>query len=549
MAEAIRGHGVPLLGPLRETLALATGWKAWLLSALFGAFSALAFAPFHLTLALVVSFTGLIWMIDGARGQARWGKAIFARGWSFGFGFFLASLHWTAQPFLVEPEKHAVFIWMPLILLPGGMALIWGAAMAMAGAFWSASPSRIFAFALFLAMAEFTRGTLFGGFPWNLAGTSWVPGGAMSQAASLGGVYWLTAITVLACATPAALVDGRQDRSMVLRFAPCLAAVIGLATLWAWGSERISVDPEMTETDVVLMDVGVPQNQKYTAEGVNPEVFRRYLEFLRDIPSLPGDIVIWPEGAIGSPLLLARNLEPATAYLRERTLIAGTARYEQNDGELTWYNSLAVLGQDSARTGAAGLYDKHRLVPVGELPATQILPFGEAIAGILPGAVQRMATSGFTPGPGPSVIYSEGVPPFVAMICYEGLYPNVARDAQSTAGQGAEWIVLVSNDGWFGTLIGPQQHYAQNRYRAIETGLPIARVAARGASAMVDGKGREVMRTSGLRSDIPNWRGQVGRARLPTPENPPFFQSRAGQILFPVTLVLLAVFAFLVWRR
>ncbi|MEM9738772.1 MAG: apolipoprotein N-acyltransferase [Pseudomonadota bacterium] len=549
MDATTASHGVTLLGPVHQTLARARGWKALILSALFGAFAALAFAPFHLTIGLAVSFTGLVWMVDGARGLKHWGKAVFLRGWGFGYGYFLVSLHWTAAAFLVDPQQHAIFLWMPLILLPGGMALIWGAALAMAGAFWSASPSRIFAFALFFALAEWVRGTLFGGFPWNLAGTSWLPGGAVSQAAGLGGVYWLTAITVLACATPAALVDTRQERSLALRFVPSLVAVIALASLWAWGAQTLATETEYTETDIVLMDVGVPQAEKYEEGFANPQVFRRYLEFLNEIPFRSTDIVIWPEGATGSVLLEARQLEPVTAYLGPRRLIAGTARTELDQGVYTWYNSIAVLSENSARTGAAGLYDKHRLVPVGELPVSRILPFGETISSILPGALQQMATSGFTPGPSPSLVYSEGVPPFVAMICYEGLYPGVTREAQTAAGHRADWIVLVSNDGWFGTLIGPAQHYAQNRYRAIETGLPIARVAARGVSAIIDGHGREVMRTKGLLEDIDNWDGQVGRGTLPKPANVPFYQSRGGQILFPVTLVLFAVFAFLVWRR
>ncbi|MEL6752707.1 MAG: nitrilase-related carbon-nitrogen hydrolase, partial [Pseudomonadota bacterium] len=148
-----------------------------------------------------------------------------------------------------------------------------------------------------------------------------------------------------------------------------------------------------------------------------------------------------------------------------------------------------------------------------------------------------------------TIVYSEGVPPFVAMICYEGLYPNVTRAAQDAAGHRADWIVLISNDGWFGSLIGPSQHYAQNRYRAIETGLPMARVAARGASAIIDGKGREVLETKGLVDDIEGWRGQLGRGKLPEPEAVTFYLSRGGQILFPFTLVLFSVFAFFIWRR
>ena len=124
MSEQAKSQGLRVFTAMHEAVARTGGWTAIGFSALLGAFCALGFAPFHLTPALVVSFTGLIWLLDGARGRRRWGRSMFARGWGFGFGFFLVGMYWTALPFLVEPEKHAVFIWMPLIALPGGMALI-----------------------------------------------------------------------------------------------------------------------------------------------------------------------------------------------------------------------------------------------------------------------------------------------------------------------------------------------------------------------------------------------------------------------------------------
>ena len=109
MSHAVRSHGFTALGPLHEAFARLTGWPAVITSLLLGAFSAVAFAPFHFSAVLVISFTGLIWMLDGARGHRRWGRAVFLRTWAFGTGFFLISMHWTAAPFLVEPEKHAIF--------------------------------------------------------------------------------------------------------------------------------------------------------------------------------------------------------------------------------------------------------------------------------------------------------------------------------------------------------------------------------------------------------------------------------------------------------
>lgn len=546
MTDSIRSHGFTALGPLHEAFAKLTGWKACGFAALLGAFAALAFAPFHLTPALVVSVTGLIWMMDGARGLIRWGRGMFMRGWAFGFGFFLIGMHWTAAPFLVEPEKHAMFIWMPLLALPGGMALIWGAGAALAGAFWSASPSRVFIFSIFFALCELVRGYLFGGFPWNIFGTTWAPGHSVSQVAAIGGVYWLTLLTLFICAAPAAMVDTREARGVLGRAGPVVLAVFLLGFGWSWGAQRLSQASVMSEETVVLMDAGVPQAQKYN--GTGDAVLSRYGQFLRDVESDPDDILIWPEGALPFELL-ANNyaLDVITAYLGNRTLIVGTTRRSFEGEEDVYHNSLAVLQTESGRAELIALYDKHRLVPFGELPASEIIPFGNAISGILPGPMQQLATAGFEPGSEPTVLFPGNLPPFVALICYEGLFPEITHKAGPQRNE-ARWIVVISNDAWFGPGMGPAQHYAQNRYRSIESGLPMARVASRGATAMVDAMGRETARGQRVAGDPQGWVSSVVRTPLPASLTSTPYQ-RYGPALFWLTLTLFAILAFLSWRR
>ncbi|NQY96495.1 MAG: apolipoprotein N-acyltransferase [Henriciella sp.] len=542
-----RSHGLRVFTALHEAIARVRGMSATLFAILLGAFCALGFAPFHLTPALVLAFVGLIWMLDGARSQKRWGRAMFWRGWAFAFGYFLVGMYWTALPFLVEPEKHAVFLWMPLIALPGGMALIWGAACALGGAFWSASPSRVFIFALFLGGAELVRGTLFGGFPWNLPGTTWAPGGAMSQVASLGGIYWLTLMTLFVAAAPAALVDTRDDQSELGRALPVVMAVALTGFSWAWGSQRLADDTVMTERSVVLMDAGVPQAEKFKDRG--EPVVARYVDLLREVPSEAGDIVIWPEGALPYGLMGDTNaLDLVSAFLGRRALIAGSARFTTNDGQPAAYNSLVMFTAGVNTATLSALYDKHRLVPFGELPATQIIPFGNSIAGILPSSMQRMAENGFTPGAEATVLLPQVVaPPFIPLICYEGLFPEIVRKA-SPQRDAAEWIVVISNDAWFGGGLGPAQHYAQNRYRAIESGLPMARVATRGMTAMVDGYGREIARGNPAAGDPAGWRSAVVRTGLPARlENTPY--QRFGETFYWLTLVLFGGLAFVSWRR
>ncbi len=549
MSGSVRSHGFTALGPLHEGLARLRGWSALCVAVFLGAFAALAFAPFFYTPTLIISFTGLIWMIDGARGMKRWGRSVFVRGWAFGLGYILVGMHWTAAPFLVEPEKHAIFLWLPLLILPGGIALIWGAVIAMAATFWSASPSRIFIFTLFFALGEWVRGHLFGGFPWNLPATSLIPGGPLSQLASIGGVYWLSLIVILIAVTPAALVDTRDKPGLMGRMLPVLAAVIGLGFSWAWGAQRLTQEAGETPYTVVLMDVGVPQSEKW---DIDPDlVVARYAQLLESQASQPGDIVIWPESALPiNPPLISNifALDQIAGRLGNRTLIVGTARIGNNDrNERAWYNSLAVLNADSARSGVVAFYDKHRLVPVGEYAAASFIPFGQMISGILPEAMQRMARDGFEPGPGPKVVQAKGLPPFLAMICYEGLFPEIPLKTRQAV-PAAEWIVIISNDGWFGGGIGPAQHYAQNRYRSIESGLPMARVASRGVSAVIDGMGREISLATQQSGDPDGWRSAVVRATLPSALAKTVY-SRYGNALFWLTLASMAVLAFMAWRR
>ncbi|MEO0713190.1 MAG: apolipoprotein N-acyltransferase [Pseudomonadota bacterium] len=544
MTVAVRSRGFTALGPMHHAFATLKGIPAGLVCALLGAVAALAFAPLHLSVSLLIGFVGLVWIIDGARSHKRWGRAAFYRGWAFGTGHFLVGLYWTAQPFLVEPEKHLAYIWMPVIALPAGMALITGAAVAAATVFWSSSPSRVFVFAAFFTLGELVRGTLFGGLPWNLAGTTWVPGGSLSQAASIGGAYWLTLITVFAMASPAALVDTREDRGLMVRLAPLLGAVIAFSGLWAWGGQRLATPPEMTGQGLVLLDSGVSQKDKWTVGAV--EVFRQYEDMLAAIDETPGDLVILPEAAIPTTLLQTEGyVEALTERAGARKVIVGTARYQTYDKpEPTYYNSLAVLDRTSGRSGPLALYDKHRLVPFGELPAAKIVPFGEALSAFLPSAVQRLANSGYEAGPGPTILYVDGVAPFVAMICYEGLYPSIPR----TATPRAEWMLVISNDGWFGEGFGPAQHAAQNRYRAIELGLPLVRVASRGQTGIVDGLGRLTVKAAPFPTQRDGWKPMIAEGVLPAALAPTPYQ-RFGPAFLWLSLVVCCVLAFATWRR
>ena len=148
---------------------------------------------------------------------------------------------------------------------------------------------------------------------------------------------------------------------------------------------------------------------------------------------------------------------------------------------------------------------------------------------------------GFSHGPRPMPIRPEGLPPVQPLICYEALFPGLARGGSSPLTRAA-WIVNVSDDAWFGRTYGPLQHLNLASYRAIETGLPIARATPTGVSAMVDAYGR-----IGPRDSLPQGAMGVIDAPLPPALSPPPF-ARFGEIFF-YGFISLAIAAGVVSRR
>jgi apolipoprotein N-acyltransferase len=193
--------------------------------------------------------------------------------------------------------------------------------------------------------------------------------------------------------------------------------------------------------------------------------------------------VVWPESAV--PYLIderadARNAI-AAAIGDESLLLMGSLRRARPAGDPMsrplFYNSLMVL---DGRGEVKGSYDKWRLVPFGEyLPLARWLePLG----------FRRLVTvpASFDPGPGRLSMDLGRAGVMVPLICYEAIFPGRVTGREGRP----DWLLNITNDGWFGTTSGPSQHFAQARFRAIEEGLPLVRAANTGISAVIDPYGR-----------------------------------------------------------
>jgi len=503
-----------------DWISALTGWRRLLLAFAAGAVSATAFAPLDFFPALLLGTAVLVLLLDGAdRGPHPLRRAA-AAGWAFYFGQFLVGLHWIVYAFLIYPDAN---LWqLPFAaLLPAGLALFGAGCAAAAVYFWQDGPGRILIFAILMAAGEWLRGHLFTGFPWNLPAYGWGASLAVLQSASLVGAYGLSFLTILLGASLAELASRRWH----------LPAVVALlfVVLWGHGMYRLATTPmrDVPGVSIRLVQPDIPQAQKYV-RGLILRNWQR-LVALTIQPGKPTHIV-WPEAATGFAVARSPGALDQIGLLtaRGQTLITGSDRIVRDGDGLAAYNSLYLFGPG----GALPLtYDKFHLVPFGEY-----VPF----AGIL----GKIGISQFTIGPGfragdhPHLLNAGLAPPLSPLICYEVIFPHAVVDPDAPR---PGWLVNITDDSWFGPWAGPQQHFLTARVRAIEEGLPIARAANTGISAMIDGNGR-------VRAALGLNRMGVVDAPLPQALAPPLY-ARFGDSIFLLMLVAAALAAFILGRR
>jgi len=517
LREASRGDAASgIAGRCQAWFQRRGRWTRRLILMIFGAIAALAFPPVNALPLFAVGVIALIWAAETAERR----RSAIATGWWWGFGHCLTGFFWIANSFLIDPVR---FGWMvpPVIAgLAAYMAVF--PALAVTAAWRRNAPplARVLLLAAAWPVAEWLRGHLFTGFPWNLAAYVWSLDAPMMQSVALWGSWGLSFLTILLAGLLSLI--GRGNRRTDLRAGA--AFLVLLAALYGSGAWRLASDGSVqTGTGITLRLVqgNIDQWEKLTGAHRDRDI----AQHLRLSTMMPGlekvRAVIWPETA--ATLFLDRS-DDWRAYVAAAAppgglLVTGTLRGDPPQGEPERYwNSLAVIDPQARIVATA---DKFHLVPLGEyLPLRDIL--GPFIGKLTAGA------GDFSAGPGPVTVRAAGLPPFSPLICYEVIFPGAVTDRKDRP----DWLLNVTNDGWFGQSPGPFQHFASARFRAIEEGLPLARAANTGISAMVDPFGRVI-------AALPVGTEGALDVLLPAPLAPTLF-AHTG-LLLPAALVLLAL--------
>jgi len=482
---------------LAETAMLAHGWRRLLLCALAGAVAGLGVPPLFFLPALFLAFPVWVWCLDGAERRPGWRQAFgpaFRIGFAFGLGHFAVAFHWLGAAFFIEGGVLLLLMPVAILALAALIAIFWGLASALAHTLWSDGPWRIVTLATALAAAEFARGHLFSGFPFDLLGYALTANEEMMQLASVVGVYGLTLLAALMAMTPALIWPG-GDRPLAGRLAPFFLALVAIAGQVAFGQYRLNTTAVATRDDLRLRLVQPVIYEHSDWTRVDPAaVVTRLIELseTRTGPSDPGlasiDQLVWPESAF--PFFLSEYPDALARIGRmlpeTTTLLVGGPREDYGADGLPLrtnpgYN--AILAIDGAGEVVAS-YDKSHLVPFGEF-----LPFPEVFAALgirqfVPGA------NGWAPGTGRRLMSLPGAPPFLALICYEAIFSgDLGPDVSN-----ADYLLNITNDAWFDGSIGPAQHAHHVRLRAVEEGMALVRAANSGITMLVDPLGRVTAR-------------------------------------------------------
>ncbi len=466
------------------------GWRAAGAAFVAGALAALAMPPLHWLPLAVLGIVAFVWLWDTASGP----KSALLRGWAWGTGHFAVGSYWIVEAFFVPPADYAP-LGPPIVM---GLAALLGffPAMAAGAAKWTALrwPSmggrycRLLLLAIAWTIAEWLRGHVFTGYPWNPLAHVWAFATPLLQGAALFGVYGLGLLTFMILAAPAA---GWR--------ASILALVVAGSAGFAGQAAMAPVDTAGDGPLVRIVQPNTPQAEKWRPDKRAPHM-ARLLELSRRDGFDKLAAVIWPETAPpfviepGSPALevMAKAVPPG-GYL-----LTGAARGTRNREDGVWNSLLVVDGEGEI----VATYDKVHLVPLGEY-----IPFHKQLAPVS-GFIGR---GSFEVGESRLTLDLPRLPSFSPIICYEVIFPAAVTGPQERP----RWLLNVTNDAWFGLSSGPYQHLASARVRAVEEGLPMLRAANTGVSAVIDAHGRVLAALDMQQDGIIDHR--IPAARAPTP--------------------------------
>jgi apolipoprotein N-acyltransferase len=334
---------------------------------------------------------------------------------------------------------------------------------------------------------EFIRSFLLTGFPWASLGYSQYRILPLIQVADITGVYGISFLIVLANSVIwSALkavnrVKKGEDRAYPLRSAAVFLVLLSVVLIY--GSFRMREEQRGVPVQVALIQGNIDQGIKWDPAFM-AETISIYERLSRQASAGKVDLVVWPESA--APFFFQEAGPPSdriTALAREikAPIIFGSPAFDDKGPQRRYFNSAFLVSSSGSVLGRS---DKMHLVPFGEyVPLAKMLPFVHKLV---------VGVGDFSPGDS-IVTLDSGKGKVGVLVCFEGIFPDLAR---RYVREGAQLLVNITNDGWYGRSSAPYQHLSMAVFRAVENGVPLVRAANTGITAIIDRKGKIVRQTA-----------------------------------------------------
>lgn len=401
-------------------------------------------------------------------------RGAFVLGWLTGTAFYLGTLYWIVYVIgSFTPVPYAVAL-IPLLLASAFLALYHGAfAAAVVYAGRQGIEPLVFAPLCWVAL-EWLRSWLGIGFPWASLGYSQYRSHNLIQIAEITGVYGVSALIVLFNVVIAAIVSLRGTTGARAAQLGVLTIVFAVVQQFGvWRLANLAARDADHSLRAAVIQGNIAQEHKWDPEYVE-ETIAIYANLSREAARANPTLIVWPESAM--PFYFERGgffVEQVRALAGEvnASILFGSPARETDDGKEVLRNRAHLL---SPTGDARGYYDKVQLVPFGEYVPLQSWLFfiDKMVAGAAP----------FVAGDEARALRLDDDVSIGVLICYEAIFPPLAR---ALVDDGANVLVSITNDAWFGPTSAPYQHLSMAAFRAVEHRVPMLRAANTGISAII----------------------------------------------------------------
>ena len=444
-----------------------------ILAAASGALLALAFPKGDVNLLAWIAFVPLLWVI-----REHTPKRAFFYGWISGMGFYLCTVYWVVHTIGLYSNIPPLAAVGPLILMCTILASYTGAFAAGLCLYQQRKGSIVLLGPLLWVTLEWLRSFFFIGFPWASLGYSQHNFLNIIQCAEVTGVYGISAVIILVNLVVFTVWQKRGIGCGRMLIATVLL-VFALSAWGAWRRAQLRALPIAHHLRVGLIQGNVEQDKKWNPD-FQEATLARYERLTREVAAQGVDLLIWPETAV--PFFFQSDIPYQTRLLNlvreiKTPILFGSVGWRAKGlTDVTLFNRAYLV---SANAEVLGFYDKIQLVPFGEY-----VPFHNNVLFFLDKLVEGIGD--FAAGTTPTV-FALPQEKFGVLICYEGIFPDLAR---RFVARGADFLVNITNDAWFGRSSAPYLHLVMEAMRAVENRVPLVRAANTGFSAVIDWDGQ-----------------------------------------------------------